>query len=147
YFFLSTPYHRPQHGPDINSPCENPICQSRLGKRKGKYMYWAALLVGTSEYAEWVEEGTIRVAQAQKREYANVMVVCMCSADGFLQRPTGMMPLKAFPSLRRRRRGSTSPPLVNIHSNPGPKAEKTSRRVYHCLLKPLEHNLTNQEKE
>ena len=78
YFLLSAQYHGPHHGPDVKFPSENPVfthvCQARLGKRKVRYLYWAALLVGASEYSEWIEEGMIRVAQTQKREYANIMV-------------------------------------------------------------------------
>ena len=80
YFLRSAQYHGPQYGPDVKFPSENPIfthvCQARLGKRKVRYLCWAALLVGTSEYSEWIEGGMIRVAQTQKREYANIMVVC-----------------------------------------------------------------------
>ena len=94
-FLLSAQWHGPQHGPDVKFPCENPIfthvCQARLGKRKVRYLYWAALLAGTSEHSEWIEGGRIRVTQTQKREYANIMVVCMCSVGGFSQRSTGTM--------------------------------------------------------
>ena len=63
-----------------------------------RYLYCAALLVGTSEYSEWIEGGMIRVAQTQKREYANLMVVYKCSVDGVSQRSTGTMSIKALPS-------------------------------------------------
>ena len=72
YFLLSAQYHGPQYGPDVKFPSENPIfthvCQARLEKRKVRYLYRAALLVGASEYSEWIEGGMIRVAQTQERE-------------------------------------------------------------------------------
>ena len=58
----------------------------------------SALLVGTSEYSEWIEGGMIKVAQTQKGEYANLRVVYKCSVDGVSQRSTGTMPIKALPS-------------------------------------------------
>src|SRR5882724_3726222 len=54
-----------------------------------------------------------------------------------------LMSLNLIPVLRRRRRGSTSPPLVGIELNPGPKG---GRRKSHKAKRP-QHYLTEQEKK
>src|SRR5690606_25248373 len=99
-------------------------------------MYWAALLAGTWEYSEWIGGGRIRVTQTQKREYANIMVVCMCSVGEFSQRSTGTMSVKALPSQSHRHHGSTSLFLISTHSNPGPNQKNTSRRAHIVILTP-----------
>jgi len=45
----------------------------------------------------------------------------------FLARPTEMKSLNSFFTKLRRRRGRTSPSLINIHPNPGPKKKATRR--------------------
>lgn len=58
----------------------------------------------------------------------------------------GTTSLKAIPA-KRRRRGSTSPPLVGIESNPGPNQPKTSRKTRKSHNQPLQHNLTKKQIE
>jgi len=52
------------------------------------------------------------------------------------------MSLNYFPAIKRRRRGSTSPPLTNIESNPGPKGKKKSHKAHN----PRVQHLTGREK-
>ena len=53
YFLLSAQYHGPHHGPDVKFPSENPIFTHLSSSiRNVRYLYWAALLAGTSEYSE-----------------------------------------------------------------------------------------------
>ena len=55
------------------------------------------------------------------------VIVIMIGPSWFWSRPMKLKSQKAsFPKLRRRQ-GSTCPPLVNVHPNPGPK-EKSRRR-------------------
>lgn len=58
-----------------------------------------------------------------------------------------MMSINSFPINRRRRHGSTSPPLVNVHPNPGPGQKKTARRSLKSDHHPVQHHLTHQEKQ
>ena len=86
----------------------------------------------------------IRVAQTQKREYSNLMVVYKCSVDGVSQRSTGTMSVKVLPSQTQRRRGSTSLSLISVRPNPGPNQKTTSRRAPIVVLTPS--TITSQTK-
>ena len=55
-----------------------------------------------------------------------------------------MTSLNSFSTKRRNRRGTTSPPLVNIHSNPGPKQPKKGRKV---AKRSLDRHFGEKEKE
>lgn len=59
----------------------------------------------------------------------------------------GTTSIKALPLPQRRRRGSTSPPLVGIELNPGPNQPKTSRKTRKSDSQPLQHNLTKKQLE
>jgi hypothetical protein len=67
--------------------------------------------------------------------------------DGFSAGPMRTTSRKALPTNRRRRRGSTSPPLANIEPNPGPNQPKTSRRARKSRRQPLDHNLREKDKK
>lgn len=54
----------------------------------------------------------------------------------------GMNSLNSFSTKRRKRRGSTSPPLINIHPNPGPQHQKKGRRTAKTRL---DHNFGAKE--
>lgn len=58
-----------------------------------------------------------------------------------------MMSINSFPCKRRRRYGSTSPPLINVESNPGPHQKKAHRRTLTSDHHPLDHNLAIQDKQ
>lgn len=66
---------------------------------------------------------------------------------GFSTRPTGMKSQNSFPTESRRRRGSTSPPLVNVEPNPGPHQKKATGKGPKSDQPSLDHHLTAQEKK
>ena len=63
-----------------------------------------------------------------------------------MRRPTELKSQKAASTRQRRRRGSTSPPLVGVETNPGPHQKKSTRRAAKPAPAPLDHNFTEQDK-
>ena len=63
-----------------------------------------------------------------------------------MRRPTEPKSQKAASTRQRRRRGSTSPPLVGVETNPGPHQKKSTRRAAKPAPAPLDHNFTEQDK-
>jgi transposase len=78
--------------------------------------------------------------------YRSAVWIAFCCVGKKIARPTGTTSLKALPAMPRRRRGSTSPPLVGVEPNPGPQHVKARRWIAKAPHQLRGHRLSDQQR-